>query len=269
MQENIYLALTAELNRGRVRAILSSGQAVVMHRLAMMSKDGDWILREDEECLKHVLAVLDARGARYRLGAPVDIRWMAAGWSAHFEFRTEVLRVRTDFITRPPRVSPDELAALWSRAESASEPIPFVDVETLAQLKKTNREKDYAVIGELARLIEDPVGQMLLSRSARDLVALAEKHPEALEQARRERPLLAHVVEGVGSLEAALDAERRQLMHENERRLEAYTTAAQNWTNAWPGISAEIEGLPLFRAHAIIVERAEDLLPAEVEIRSQ
>jgi hypothetical protein len=40
---NPYLDLTEELNRGRLRALLSSGQAAVVHRLAVMSKDGDWI----------------------------------------------------------------------------------------------------------------------------------------------------------------------------------------------------------------------------------
>jgi len=34
---------------GRLRAILASGQAVVLYRLAIMSKDGDWILREETE----------------------------------------------------------------------------------------------------------------------------------------------------------------------------------------------------------------------------
>ena len=40
MQDNIYLELTRVFNAGRLRAILSSGQAVVMHRLAVMSKTG-------------------------------------------------------------------------------------------------------------------------------------------------------------------------------------------------------------------------------------
>ncbi len=43
--DNPYLELTEELNQGRLRVPLSSGQAVVVHRLAVMSKDGDWILR--------------------------------------------------------------------------------------------------------------------------------------------------------------------------------------------------------------------------------
>lgn len=39
MSGNIYQELTQAFNAGRLRAILSSGQAVVMHRLAVMSKD--------------------------------------------------------------------------------------------------------------------------------------------------------------------------------------------------------------------------------------
>jgi hypothetical protein len=67
---NVYLDLTQEFNAGRVRAVISSGQAAVLHRLAIMSKDGDWILREDSEATSHVLDVLGHHGARYRFGAP-------------------------------------------------------------------------------------------------------------------------------------------------------------------------------------------------------
>ena len=65
MDDNPYVELTAAFNRGRLRAVLSSGQAVVLHRLAIMSKDGDWILREDDEALEHVLSVLAERGAQF------------------------------------------------------------------------------------------------------------------------------------------------------------------------------------------------------------
>jgi hypothetical protein len=266
MQENIYQTLTQAFNAGRLRAILSSGQAVVMHRLAVMSKDGDWIVREDEEALEHILTVLEERGARYRFGAPLDVRWMSGGWSAHFEFRTETLRVRTDFLTRPPRVTLEVLANLWSDAERENEPVPFVDAVTLAELKKTNREKDYAVIGELARLMEAPAQQALYSRSARDLLALAEHQPEVLRHAAGQRPLLHHVHEGREVLEAALDAERRRLIHANERRLQAYTVSAQAWRDAWPSLASETQRLPLPEAHKRIVQHAKALLPVRVEI---
>jgi len=111
---SVYLDLTRELNAGRLRAIVCSGPAVVLLRLAIASKDGDWILREDQEALDHVLTVLEAHGARYRFGAPLDLRWRQHGWSSHFHFQFGDLRVRTDFFTRPPRVSAGELTGLWS-----------------------------------------------------------------------------------------------------------------------------------------------------------
>jgi len=266
MSNNVYQDLTRAFNAGRLRAILSSGQAVVMHRLAVMSKDGDWIVREDTETAAHVLKVLDSRGARYRFGAPLDCRWMAGGWSSHFEFRTQKLRVRTDFVTRPPRIAPPALARLWENAAAQGHAIPYADAVTLSELKKTNREKDYAVIGELARLIEDPTDCLLLSRSARDLVVLAEEHPGLLADATARRPLLKHLHDGRETLEAALDAERRQLIHANERRLQRYRSAAQAWADAWPSVSEAVFGVPLREAHELLVAHAETLLPCHVEM---
>jgi hypothetical protein len=68
----------------------------------------------------------------------------------------------------------------------------------LAELKKTNREKDYAVIGELARQMEDPRLEASYSRSARDLARLAQDHPDAVQEAAVERPLLSRVGHLVG-----------------------------------------------------------------------
>lgn len=256
---NVYLDLTRAFNTGARRAVLSSGQAVVLHRLAVASKDGDWILRETPEALAHVLRVVEDRGAVYRFGAPLDIRWMRGGWSAHFEFREAALRVRTDFVTRPPRIEPDRLAALW--AESGAGDIPIVGVRDLIELKKTNREKDYPIIGDLARLLSNPLDRMLQSRSAQDLLRMAEEHPAALAEALSRRPALAAVGRGRDALEAALDAERRGLMRANEARLAAYLEAARPWSALWPVVEREIAGLPLGAAHGIVVRMAEGVLP--------
>jgi hypothetical protein len=256
---NPYLELTEELNRGRLRALLSSGQAVVVHRLAIMSKDGDWILREDEEALGHVLKVLSLHGARYRFGAPLDLRWLRHGWSAHLEFRPSSLRLRTDFVTRPPRISPEWLARIWDEAESTGNEV--VGLEPLAALKLTNRDKDYAVIGELARLMPDPRTQFLYSRSSRDLIELAEEHPAVLAEVIRQRPLLSSIALGREILEEALDRERRALMRANEERLARYQTAAEAWAALWPGVQRQIEGLPLSEAHRQVIARAEGVLP--------
>ncbi len=260
---NIYAELTKQFNHGRLRAVLAGGQAVVLYRLAMMSKDGDWILREDEESLAYVLDVLEKYGARYRFGAPLDVRWMIGGWSTHLEFQWEGLRVRTDFFTRPPRLPASVRAGLWN--DEIAEPIPKVGLVLLAELKKTNREKDYAVIGELARLMTDIDEQILYSRSARDLLDLAEQAPERMRALISKRPLLDNVAQGREALEVALDAERRQLMRTNETRLQRYMEAGAAWADCWPEVVREIQALPLKQAHAICCARAEGVLPYTLE----
>lgn len=257
--ENPYLDLTEELNRGRLRVLLSSGQAVVVHRLAIMSKDGDWILREDAEAVRHVLEVLSHHGARYRFGAPLDLRWLAGGWSSHFEFRREALRLRTDFVTRPPRISPEQLARMWEEAEATGNDV--VGLEPLAALKLTNRDKDYAVVGELARVMTDPLSQLLYSRSSRDLIKLASENPTVLAEAIRQRPLLAHIAEGRDVLDEALDRERRLLIRANEDRLARYQAAAEAWADLWQDVQRQIAGLSLLDAHQLVTSHAEGVLP--------
>ncbi len=255
----IYLSLTREFNAGRLRAVICSGQAAVLHRLAIASKDGDWILREDAEALGHVLDVLARHGARYRFGAPLDVRWMSGGWSAHLEFRHEDLRVRTDFFTRPPRVSADELAHMWKEQEGRDP--PFTDARMLAEMKKTDRQRDYPFIGELARRMEDPRDRLLYARSADDLLELAGRHPELLRTLVAERPLLAQVPEGRRALAEALQLEMLDLIESNERRLSAYREASAAWSERWPALARELERLPLAEAHERMVAGAVDLLP--------
>jgi hypothetical protein len=257
--QNPYLELTAEFNEGRLRALLSSGQAVVAHRLAVMSKVGDWILREDEEVTDHVLGVLERRGARYRFGAPLDCRWLAGGWSSHLEYRAGPLRIRTDFVSRPPRIPPATLARMWFDAERQGNPV--VGLEPLAAIKLTNREKDYAVVGELARRMNDPRAQLLYSRSSRDLAELAARHSSLVAELAVERPLLARIGSGRDELEEALDRERRALMRANEERLLGYEQAAAAWGRSWISVADEVADLPLREAHARVLARADGVLP--------
>jgi hypothetical protein len=46
---NIYFELTEAFNAGGSNVALASGQAVVYFRIAIMSKDGDWIIRDHPE----------------------------------------------------------------------------------------------------------------------------------------------------------------------------------------------------------------------------
>lgn len=173
------------------------------------------------------------------------------------------MRVRTDFFTRPPRIPPAELKRLWDEHDSSD--LPFVNLKDLAELKKTNREKDYAVIGEIARLFKDPMEQLLYSRSALDIINLAEKYPDLVMEGAKQRPLLVNLSAGRDKLEELLDKEKRTLIHTNENRLALYLTAAEKWTELWPSVEKEISGKPLFEAHQQVIKRAEGVLPFSPE----
>lgn len=238
---NIYLELTEAFNQSGRRAVICSGQAVVLHRLAVMSKDGDWILRESSNDLTHILSVLENYGAKYRFGAPLDLGWMQGGWSSHFEFIHDDIRVRTDFFTRPPRLSDEALALIWNR-EAWFDP-PFTSARDLAQIKMTQREKDYPVIGELARIMPDVRDQLFFSRSAIDLIRLAQKYPDIVEDLAKHRPLLskalvAKSVDDEESLRASLDEERRSMMKKDRDRLSAFEQAAKEWREKWPTLTS-------------------------------
>ncbi len=139
--------------------------------------------------------------------------------------------------------------------------MPVVSLPVLADLKKTNREKDYAVIGELARRMGDERLQALHSRSARDLMRLVAEHPAAVAEASRERPLLSRLGQGREPVERLLDEERRALMRTNEDRLDRYLSAARVWGADWPRLSKALAGRPLTEAHEMMVARATELLP--------
>ncbi len=187
---------------------------------------------------------------------------MQGGWSAHFEFMHQGVRVRTDFVTRPPRLAAARLAQLWREQEEHAP--PFLDAPDLIETKKTNREKDYAVIGELARLPQDIPTRLMYSRSARELMEMAEHDPGLVSAWVGKRPVLGAISGGLEAMEAALDAERRTLMHANERRLSLYMTAAEAWERAWPTVARGIAQRSLADAHREMVAAATGILPFSV-----
>lgn len=140
----------------------------------------------------------------------------------------------------------------------------FLNAVDLIETKKTNREKDYAVIGALAETITDVSNRLLYSRSARELIELAAQYPENAARVAKKRPVLTLIPGGLEGLEAALDAERRKFMHANESRLALYMAAAEKWAQIWPGVSRKIADIQLEDAHVAMVDAAKSILPVNV-----
>jgi hypothetical protein len=253
--ENLYFELTRELNAEGPIAALASGQAVVFYRLAMMSKDGDWILMETPAACRRALEVLTLRGARYRPGAPLDVRWLAAGWSSHFEFfDPKGRRIRCDFVTRPPRVPLEEVARLFTATVA---PTLVVPIEPLIRMKQTQRAKDYPVIGELARMLP-PEREIELTTDPDRVLVLAPRHGEssrrqAVRAARNGRSREEVVIE------LAREADRMQA--DDRARLERFRAAAEPFLRAFQ--ASGIAALELPEAHQRAVELALRALPPD------
>jgi hypothetical protein len=254
---NVYFELTEAFNAAAPTVALASGQAVVYYRVAIMSKDGDWIIRETDDACAVVLGELEARGARYRPAAPLDVRWLAGGWSSHFELiDPRQRRVRCDFVSRPPRVSAAVVDALFVR--SAGLPaLNVVDLPTLISLKQTQRAKDYPVIGELATRLP-PQREIEVTTDPDRIIALAPNYGLASTRA-------AVRAAGVDrrAVIVALAEEIDAMQQADRRRLAAYDAAAHAYLEAWH--AQDLARLGLRDAHSRMLEIAERLLPPTVE----
>ena len=221
-----------------------------------MSKDGDWVIRETADACERVLGELARRGARYRLGAPLDVRWLSGGWSSHFEFFDERRRrIRCDFLSRPPRVPPTAVEALFAEAESTAQRFAVIDPEGLIRMKQTQRAKDYAVIAELARLLP-PEREIDTTTDPDRILALAaevggKSSRPAVQAARAGAPRRDIVV--------ALAEEADELQMLDRRRVEAYARAAHRYVHEATTLTPQ--KLPLREAHGQLCALAERLLP--------
>jgi hypothetical protein len=256
---NVYFELTEEFNAEGLIALLASGQAVVFYRIALMSKDGDWVLRETEGACRRVREVLAAHGGRYRPCPPLDPRWLAGGWSSHFEFfDRQRRRIRCDFVSRPPRVAAGELDTMFAAARGEGA-LRVVDPERLIRLKQTQRAKDYPVIAELSRQLP-PRNEIELSTDPDRILELAGEFGAG---SPRESVRMARLGRSRDDVVVALAREIDRLQRDDRLRLERYEQAARGYLAAFR--SAVPPEATLDEAHAIAVGLAERLLPTTLE----
>ena len=254
---NPYVDFTDACNAERPVVILSSGQACVWYRLSLASKDGDWLVREDEEALAVVRAQLARLGARYRLGAPLDLRWLRAGWSSHLEaVAGDGLRLRFDFVTRPPRLAAGRLAAMWREVAAGAPAV--VGRTDLVRLKQTMRLKDYAFIGSLATQLPDPADQLRWTLDPEHLLGLLRQHPQLRGRLGELRPSCAGA-ETAEAMAGCIDAEVRRMRNDDERRIRAYAAAQEPWSGRFR--TGGFDGQPLGQAHAPMCAAAAGVLP--------
>ncbi len=199
------------------------GQACVFYGAAQFSKDVDFLLLASEENFTGLRSALRELGAERIAVPPFDPAALARGHAVHFRCPSgETKGLRIDVMTRLRDLPPFEV--LWERrttitVEGGAE-ISLLSVEDLVSAKKTQRDKDWPMIGALVEGHYMATGGepnrerarfwLLESRTPERLVELVQRFPAEKEQLVIRRPLLAlAVASDLPRLREALDAEVR------------------------------------------------------------
>ena len=261
--KNPYQELHQEFVQAGAKVLLSSGQACVMYGIAAFSKDGDWIVQEREESLRAVLSVLEQKGADYRLGAPLDTRFLSQGWTSHFEYFENNIRIRVDFCSRPPRVTSTE--SVWKNAIQISD-TDIVDAESLILLKQTRRIRDYSIIGALAEALgfnaEVPEIALNYLQDFEMLKKAVERWPEKASQSTREAVRI--IMSGGERKEVviALAIEQDRKIQEDELRISKMIESSRDYQEKFIQLKKDWKekGLLLSQQHQQLLSIAERYL---------
>jgi hypothetical protein len=232
----------AELRAADIRFAITSGMACIRYGLQQTTKDSDWIvsaaeLRQLRGLLERCEHRLPPWVVQYRpiFGAPLEPAWLDGGWSTHIFIRTVGGGPdhHLDFFCRPPR------AAAWRHD---SEEADFADRDTVTRMKKTDRDKDWPIVGGLAAqaFARGEPAALLHLRDA-SLLRRAWSKASVGEQAKAvsARPLLARITSNADDLrlESLLRAERLVWEAVNRRRYAVYQEAWKTWYRRWQASS--------------------------------
>jgi hypothetical protein len=192
----------ATLREFEVPTLLIGGQACILYGGAEFSRDLDLMLAAAPAVLPRLEEALAALEADLIAVPALRSELLERGHAVHFRCRRpDVAGLRLDLMTRPPRL-PD-VEAIWRRRvilELDLGPTSVIALEDLIPTKKTQRDKDWATIGELveadmvahrANADADRAGFWLREgRNADALIELAGAFKESAAAAAVDRPLL-------------------------------------------------------------------------------
>jgi hypothetical protein len=196
------------------------GQACVLYGGAEFSRDTDFAILSDPDNLDRLrLALADLHAERIAV-PPFEQRYLDRGLAVHFRCRhDDAAGLRIDVLAKMRGVDP--FAALWERRTTfdiEGEPIEVLALPDLVRAKKTQRDKDWPMIG---RLLEadyfrgranpsTPQVEFWLRelRTPDLLIETATQCPDIADRLAAERPLLTVARAGdADSLRGALKAE--------------------------------------------------------------
>jgi hypothetical protein len=159
--EQFYESLVARARRRGIVCAITSGMACVALGVAQATKDCDLLCAPDAAGkLLDLLGETSLHGQlpRYRshITPPLDARWMRGGWTSHFVWNATGAEAYLDIFGAAPRGS-----SPWETELQGF----YAGPHTVAEMKRTNREKDWPFVTALGvKLLEtgDPRGWLHL-----------------------------------------------------------------------------------------------------------
>jgi len=200
------------------------GQACILYGGAEFSRDVDFAVAVSSDNLRSLRGALSEQKAEPVFFPPLSAAALRRGHACHFRCGAPATRgLRVDVMGRM-RGAP-AFGRLWSRRTEVRipgvGPVAVVSLEDLIRIKKTQRDKDWAMI---ARLLEADIARHDWNANVRRirfwlsecrtpalLIELARRFPQ---QARRESPRRAAVRAAVRGNEMGI---RASLRREQER----------------------------------------------------
>lgn len=227
------------MRQHHIRHVLTSGMACVEYGIQQNTKDTDWIIHpEDLESLVAMLCECE-RGltgnnwvVSYRplFGASLSKDYHQGGWSSHLAIRDMPLASEhhLDFFGNAPRLKTNEWLAQSGGIASKS---------VVAQMKKTDRAKDWPIVNGLAmqECFEGDMDGLLHLRE----VSLLRSFWNPLDDSTRQRlsairPILRNLSNcDDARLERLLLIERSLWEHVNRERYSVYQHEWKEFYGRW------------------------------------
>ncbi len=256
--QNFYEGLVRQLRERGVICAITSGLACVHYGISETTKDCDLLCHPSSfAVLLDLLRATQVQGAscRYRgyLSPPLVARWHQGGWTSHFEWPLGQHVVTLDLFGSALRQS-----SPWEEEVSGL----YAGPQTVAEMKRTVRDKDWAAITALGvRMIEagDDRGWFHIY-DAETLTGLLGIQNCPLELVRQ-RPALQLALEEDARTVGALNAERKLWEELDRRRVRLLERQLRPYVAA---VRKELAGkeLPLDEEHTVRVACASRHLPA-------
>jgi hypothetical protein len=210
------------MRKSGARTLLMGGQACVFYGAAEFSRDLDLLILADAANFERIRSALADLNATSIAVPPFEAEFLSRGHAVHFRCqRDDVKGLRIDLMSVLRTGARFE--DMWDRRttiEIEGEPVDLMALEDLVNAKKTQRNKDWPMIGRLMERSyftrddvvtpEQAVFWLRELRTAELLIEASVAWPEIAQVMRLERPAVAAAVSGDVSLVAiALEEEER------------------------------------------------------------